>query len=314
MGDLAAIILAAGKGTRMKSELVKVMHPLAGAPMVAWPVDAARQAGTSRTVLVVGHQAETIREHFAGEGDLAFALQEEQLGTGHAVASAAAALDGFRGNVLILCGDVPLIRPETLRGMIDAHGATDAALTVLTTRLANPFGYGRIIRGFDGRVIRIVEEKDATPEERGRNEVNAGIYCADAAFLFDAVKRIGNDNAQGEYYLTDIVTMANERGLRCTAHSVADAMEVMGVNDRAQLAEAGRVARQRINGMLMLDGVTIVDPAATYVDRGVTVGRDTTIHPGVHISGETQIGEGCTIEQGAVIKGSSLGNGCIVEP
>lgn len=314
MGDLAAIILAAGKGTRMKSELVKVMHPLAGAPMVAWPVEAARQAGTSRMVLVVGHQADTIRDHFVGTAGMAFALQEEQLGTGHAVASAAAALDGFRGNVLILCGDVPLIRPETLQGMIDAHGTTGAALTVLTTRLENPFGYGRIIRGFDGRVIRIVEEKDATPEERGRNEVNAGIYCADAAFLFDAVKRIGNDNAQREYYLTDIVTMANERGLRCTAHPVANPVEVMGVNDRAQLAEAGRFARQRINGALMLDGVTIIDPAATYIDRGVTVGRDTTIQPGVHLSGETQIGEGCTIESGAVIKGSVVGIGCVVEP
>jgi len=314
MGELAAIILAAGKGTRMKSDLVKVMHPLAGEPMVAWPVAAARQAGASRMVLVVGHQADTIRGQFAGDGDLAFALQEEQLGTGHAVASAAAPLHGFAGNVLILCGDVPLIRPETLRGMIDAHSATGAALTVLTTRLDNPFGYGRIIRGFDGRVIRIVEEKDATPEERGCAEVNAGIYCADAAFLFDAVGKIGNNNAQGEYYLTDIVTMANERGLRCTAHPVTDAVEVMGVNDRAQLAEAGRHARQRINDALMLDGVTIVDPAATYIDRGVSVGRDTTIHPGVYLSGETRIGEGCTIERGAVIKGSTLGNGCVVEP
>ena len=167
MGDVAAIILAAGKGTRMKSDLVKVMHPLAGAPMVAWPVEAARQAGTSRMVLVVGHQADAIRNHFEGTEGMAFALQEEQLGTGHAVASAAAALEGFEGRVLILCGDVPLIRPETLRGMIDAQRSTGAALTVLTTRLANPYGYGRIIRGFDGRVIRIVEEKDATPEDGG---------------------------------------------------------------------------------------------------------------------------------------------------
>ncbi|QSV46939.1 bifunctional UDP-N-acetylglucosamine diphosphorylase/glucosamine-1-phosphate N-acetyltransferase GlmU [Geobacter benzoatilyticus] len=314
MGDVAAIILAAGKGTRMKSDLVKVMHPLAGAPMVAWPVEAARQAGTSRMVLVVGHQADAIRNHFEGAEGMAFALQEEQLGTGHAVASAAAALEGFEGRVLILCGDVPLIRPETLRGMIDAQRSTGAALTVLTTRLANPFGYGRIIRGFDGRVIRIVEEKDATPEERGRTEVNAGIYCADAGFLFDAVKRIDNNNAQGEYYLTDIINMANERGLRCTAHPVADQLEVMGVNDRLQLAEAARSARQRINGTLMLDGVTMVDPSATYIDRGVAVARDTTLFPGVQLTGDTRIGEGCVIETGAVIKGSTLGSGCTVEP
>ncbi|RNC72248.1 MAG: bifunctional UDP-N-acetylglucosamine diphosphorylase/glucosamine-1-phosphate N-acetyltransferase GlmU [Desulfuromonadales bacterium] len=314
MADLAAIILAAGKGTRMKSDLVKVMHPLAGSPMVAWPIDAAREAGTSHIVTVVGHQAEKIRDHFAGQDDITFALQGEQLGTGHAVASAADALAGFTGKVLILCGDVPLIRPESLRSMVEAHDATGATLTILTTRLANPFGYGRIVRGYDGRVIRIVEEKDASSEIRSCTEVNAGIYCADADFLFDAVRRIGNDNAQGEYYLTDIVIMAAERGLRCSAFPVANAMEVMGVNDRVHLAAAGAVTRHRINEALMLDGVTIIDPATTYIDRGVTVGRDTTIHPGVHLSGRTEIGEGCTIEQGAVIKGSTLGDGCVVEP
>ncbi|AJE04557.1 bifunctional UDP-N-acetylglucosamine diphosphorylase/glucosamine-1-phosphate N-acetyltransferase GlmU [Geobacter pickeringii] len=314
MADLAAIILAAGKGTRMKSDLVKVMHPLAGAPMVAWPVATARQAGAARIVTVIGHQAESIRGHFAGESDIVFALQEEQLGTGHAVACAAELLAGFTGAVLILCGDVPLIRPETLRAMTETHAATNAALTVLTTHLENPFGYGRIIRGFDGRVSRIVEEKDATAEERSHTEVNAGIYCAEASFLFDAVSRLGNDNAQGEYYLTDIVIRAAEHGLRCSAHAVADPAEVMGVNDRIQLAEAGRHIRRRIAEALMLDGVTIVDPSATYIDRGIVAGRDTTVHPGVHLAGETRLGTGCTIETGAVIKGSTLGDGCVVEP
>ena len=313
MGDLAAIILAAGKGTRMKSDLVKVMHPLAGTPMVTWPVTAARQAGVSRIVAVVGHQAEKIREHFADNQDIVLALQEEQLGTGHAVASATSLLAGFTGRVLILCGDVPLIRPETLDDMTRTHAASGAALTILTTRLANPFGYGRIIRGFDGRVIRIVEEKDATPEERSLNEVNAGIYCADASYLFEAVQLIGNDNAQGEYYLTDIVTMANDRGLRCSAHAVANPVEVMGVNDRVQLAEATRFARARINEALMLDGVTLVDPAACYIDRGVSVGRDTTIHPGACLTGTTTVGTGCLIESGVTVKGSVLGDGCVVE-
>ncbi|WP_298438260.1 bifunctional UDP-N-acetylglucosamine diphosphorylase/glucosamine-1-phosphate N-acetyltransferase GlmU [Geobacter sp.] len=314
MADLAAIILAAGKGTRMKSELVKVMHPLAGAPMVAWPVESAREAGASRIVAVIGHQAETIREYFAGQADISFALQEEQLGTGHAVACAAGPLAGFTGMVLILCGDVPLIRSQTLRAMAQTHAASGAVLTVLTTHLENPCGYGRIMRGFDGRVIRIVEERDATPEERSLSEINAGIYCADASFLFEAVSRLGSDNAQGEYYLTDIVTQAAERGLRCSAHPVADPVEVMGVNDRVQLAEAARHARRRIAEALMLDGVTIVDPAATYIDRGVVAGRDTTVHPGVHLAGETRIGSGCIVESGAVIKGSTLGDGCVVEP
>lgn len=313
MKNLAAIILAAGKGTRMKSGLVKVMHPLAGAPMVAWPVAVARQAGAGRIVAVVGHQAERLREHFANDADITLAVQEEQLGTGHAVACAAGELSGFSGKVLILCGDVPLIRTETLRAMAAAHEATGAVLTVLTARQENPYGYGRIIRGFDGRVIRIVEEKDATPDERSRTEVNAGIYCAEASFLFDAVKRIGNDNAQGEYYLTDIITMANDRGLRCTAHPVADPVEVMGINDRIQLAEAARHARRRIAEEHMLNGVTLVDPAATYIDQGVVIGADTTIQPGVQIANGCRVGEGCTIEAGAIIKGSELGDRCVVE-
>ena len=314
MQHLASIILAAGTGTRMKSDLVKVMHPLGGIPMVLWPILAAREAGVSRSVLVVGHQSELIRDFFAGSDDITFAEQDQQLGTGHAVACAAGSLRDFTGTVIILCGDVPLIKPETIRQMLATHKASGAVLTVLTTRLANPFGYGRIIRGYDGRVIRIVEEKDASDIERQCNEVNAGIYCADAAFLFEAASALKNDNAQGEYYLTDIVISAVAKGLRCSRHLAADPVEVMGVNDRVQLAAAGAVARRRINEALMLDGVTLVDPAATYLDRGVAIGRDTTVHPGVHLTGATVIGEGCLIEAGAVVKGSTLGAGCVVEP
>lgn len=314
MENLAAIILAAGKGTRMKSELVKVMHPLAGMPMAGWPVMAARETGASRIVLVVGHQSEKVREYFAVDTDVTYAPQEEQLGTGHAVACATASLDSFEGMVLILCGDVPLVRAETLGAMVTAHRNEGAAVTVLTAQLAQPFGYGRVIKGDDGRVLRIVEEKDATAEERLCTEINAGIYCVESRFLFDAVKKIGNDNAQGEYYLTDIIKMAGEQGLRCSAFTVGDPVEVMGVNDRLQLADAGSIARRRINGAFMLDGVTIIDPAATYIDQGVTIGRDTTVHPGAHVGGGTRIGEGCLIDSGAVIKGSILGDGCVVEP
>ena len=200
MGNVAALVLAAGKGTRMKSELVKVMHHLGGCPMVAWPVKAARGAGAGRIALVVGHQAEKVREYFANAADIDFAVQEEQLGTGHAVACAGPPFKGFSGRVLILCGDVPLIRAETLQAMISYHETRQAAVTVLTVHQQNPYGYGRVVKREGGRILRIVEEKDATDEEKDITEVNTGIYCVEADFLFDAVAGLSNDNAQGEYY------------------------------------------------------------------------------------------------------------------
>ena len=308
MSETAAVILAAGKGTRMKSDLAKVMHKLGERPMIAWPVAAARAAGAGRIAVVVGHQADAVRDYFAGANDLAFALQAEQLGTGHAVACAGEQLAGFSGNVLILCGDVPLIRPETIRAMLAAHSRREATVTVLTTHLADPYGYGRVLKREANRIVRIVEEKDATPQEREIDEINSGIYCVEAGFLFDAVSRLKNDNAQGEYYLTDIITLANEQNRSCYAFSVADPDEVMGINDRIQLASAAAVLRLRINERFMLDGVTIVDPKATYIEEGVTIGRDSIIYPGVQISGTTIIGTGCLIEAGAVIRDCRLGD------
>ncbi|MBI5656134.1 MAG: bifunctional UDP-N-acetylglucosamine diphosphorylase/glucosamine-1-phosphate N-acetyltransferase GlmU [Geobacter sp.] len=302
MSEVAAVILAAGKGTRMKSDLVKVLHPVGGMPLVAWPVMSARQAGAARMVLVVGHQAEKVQEYFAREESLSFAAQLEQLGTGHAVACAHEALAGFDGTVLILCGDVPLIRGETLSAMLAEHRQRNATLTVLTTHLENPHGYGRVVKREGGRVLRIVEEKDATLDERQIREINSGIYCVEAGFLFDAVASLSNDNAQGEYYLTDIVTQAAERGLLAIAFSIDDPNEVMGVNDRVQLAAAGTVIRRRINEGLMLAGTTIVDPASTYIDGTVQIGTDTIIHPNVQISGNTVIGMGCVIEPSVVIR------------
>jgi len=212
MGDIAAIILAAGKGTRMKSDLVKVMHPLGEKPMISWPVMAARSAGAGRIVVVVGHQAETVREYFATEEGLEFALQEEQLGTGHAVGCAARFFSGFKGRVLILCGDVPLIRAATLQSLLSVHEEHRATVTVLTAHMDNPHGYGRVVKGEGGDVLRIVEEKDATKEERAISEINSGIYCVEAEFLFAAVAALNSDNAQGEFYLTDIVKQGAEQG------------------------------------------------------------------------------------------------------
>lgn len=313
MAEIAAVVLVAGKGTRMKSDLVKVLHPLAGVPMVEYPVAAARAVGAERIVLVVGHQGNLVREYFAAASDVCCMDQAEQLGTGHAVACAAPGLAGFAGTVVILCGDVPLISAETLADLVATHRERGGVLTVLTTHLDNPAGYGRVVKREEGGVLRIVEEKDATAEERGVREINAGIYCVEAGFLFEAVARLGNDNAQGEYYLTDIVTIAAERGLDCFAHAISDPREVMGINDRVQLAEAEKVLRHRINTRLMLDGVTMTDPAVTYIEAGVRIGRDTVIHPNVRITGATEIGPRCVIEPNATIDGCRLGAGVHVK-
>jgi len=307
MAKISAIVLAAGMGTRMKSGLVKVMHPLAGSPMIAWPVSAAFEAGVAGCVLVVGHQEERVRSHFAGRPEaVAFALQSEQLGTGHAVACALPQLAKDASTVLILCGDTPLLTAATLRAMIAAHRAGGAALTVMTATLPEPFGYGRIVQDAEGCVRAITEEKDASPEQRLIREVNAGVYCVERSFLEEAVARLDNDNAQREYYLTDIIRQAAGQGLKCQSFQVADPEEISGVNDRVQLAEAARVLRGRINRELMLSGVTMIDPQAVYIDRGVKIGRDSVIHPGVTIAGETVIGERCEIGQGALIRSCTL--------
>lgn len=308
MSEVAAVILAAGKGTRMKSDLVKVLHEVGGVPLIDWPVSAARDAGASRIALVVGHQSEKVLEYFRDDESVLFAIQEEQLGTGHAVACASGALSGFSGTVLILCGDVPLIRAETLSSMLEHHRQRKSVLTVLTTCMENPHGYGRVVKREGGMVIRIVEEKDASPEERGIREINSGIYCVEAGFLFDAVAGLSNNNNQGEYYLTDIVVQAAEQNLLSLAYQVADSDEVMGVNDRVQLAAAGGVLRRRINETHMISGVTMVDPASCYIDRGVRIGSDTIIHPNVHISGNTVIGKGCVIEPSALIRNCTIGD------
>ena len=313
MGQIAAIILAAGKGTRMKSDLVKVMHPLGERPMICWPVQAAKDAGATRIAVVIGHQAERVRDFFAADGSIAFAVQKEQLGTGHAVAAAREALEGFNGTVLILCGDVPLLRTETLSSMLAAHHRKGAAMTVLTTHMENPFGYGRIIKREGGRISRIVEEKDATPEEKELSEVNSGIYCVSSEFLFDAVSELKNDNAQGEYYLTDIIGTAAEKNLLCLAYPTNDPEEVMGVNDRVQLSVAASVLRNRINREFMLSGVTMIDPAAVYIEAGVEIGPDSVIYPNVHISGGSRLGKGCIVEPGVVIRDCLIGEGVTIK-
>jgi bifunctional UDP-N-acetylglucosamine pyrophosphorylase/glucosamine-1-phosphate N-acetyltransferase len=313
MENIAAVILAAGKGTRMKSGLVKVLHQAAGRPMIAWPVDAACAAGASPVVLVVGHQADAVRAAFHGRTEIRSAMQEEQLGTGHAVACARDALAGFSGTVLILCGDTPLLRVETLQDLIAFHREQGASLTVLTAVMSNPYGYGRVIRDGAGRVVRIVEQKDATLEEQAICEINSGIYCMESGFLFANIGSISSDNAQKEFYLTDLVSIAAGKGLTCLGRCTDDSDEIMGVNDRAQLAEASRILRQRINHDLMCSGVSLVDPAHSYIDSSVSIGHDTIIYPNCRISGTTIIGSGCTIENGVSIDACNIGNGCHIK-
>ena len=313
MESLASIVLAAGKGTRMKSGLIKVLHPVAGLPMIAWPVTAARESGSDPIVLVIGHQANAVQGVFRGAADIRCAMQEEQLGTGHAVACALESLGGFRGTILILCGDTPLLRSETLKKMLAFHRENQAAITVLTALMDDPYGYGRVVRDASGRVTSIVEQKDADPEEQEIREINSGIYCMDSDFLFNNIKGIRNDNAQKEYYLTDLLAIAVKKGLTTLALPTADAEEIMGVNDRVQLAEAARILRLRINRDHMLNGVTLLDPDHTYIDHGVTIGADTTIHPGCQISGGTVIGCGCEIEQAVSISGCRIGDDCHIK-
>ena len=302
------IILAGGKGTRMKSDQVKVLHPLLGLPMLHYTIDLSlNHIKADQTIVVIGHQADRIKETFK-DVKIEFALQEKQLGTGHAVLQAIPLLPEFNGTVLILCGDVPLVKPETLRSFIRTFSNNDSTLAVLSTVVKDPYGYGRILRSEEGWLEKIVEEKDASEEERLIREINSGIYCVRAPFLKNGLQKIGQGNAQGEYYLTDLVEVARNMGLRCSAHMVADPTEVMGINTRMDLALATDVLRQEKVKALMLSGVTVLDPRTTYVDLRVEVGKETTLHPNCTLQGNTRIGERCLIEPNVTISDSVIGN------
>lgn len=301
---LAAVILAAGQGTRMKSALPKVLHPLAGRPLLTHVIDAAQALGAAPVVAVIGHGAERVEAACAAPG-VSFALQAQQLGTGHALQCAVPALAGFAGDLLLLCGDVPLLQAETLAALLDHHRRQKATVTILTAEVADPTGYGRIVRNATG-VERIVEEKDAAPAEKAIGEINTGIYVFSAPRVFALLEGLTNHNAQGEYYLTDVVAAARAAGEGVAALAVPAAGEAMGINDRVQLAEAGAILRRRLNAAHMRAGVTLIDPAATYIDAGVVIGADTVIHPGVHLAGATVIGRGCVIEPGVMISDCTL--------
>jgi bifunctional UDP-N-acetylglucosamine pyrophosphorylase / glucosamine-1-phosphate N-acetyltransferase len=292
--DVHVVILAAGQGTRMRSAVPKVLHPIGGRPMIEHVLDAADAVVPATMTLIVGHAAETVRNRLSGRQDLNFVLQEPQLGTAHALQQAEPLLAGRTGTVVLLSGDVPLLRRSTLERLLEVHRDARAAATVVTAIVERPYGYGRIIRTAD-RIARIVEERDASPAERQIREINSGIYAFDLAPLFDALRAIAAANAQGEYYLTDLIAIYRRRRRPIGSLVVEDPVEVRGVNSRTELAELSAVMRQKKNEELMAAGVTLIDPATTYIDPDVSVGPDTVIHPGVVIQGQTRIGAACEV-------------------
>src|SRR5687767_3281208 len=293
--EVHVVILAAGQGTRMKSRLPKVLHPVAGRSMIAHVLQTAAAVSPATTTLVVGHQADTVRDRLAMTPGLQFAVQEPQRGTAHALQQAEPMLTGRTGTLVLLSGDVPLLASATLERLLQAHRAAGAAATVVTANVERPYGYGRIVRT-SGRIARIVEERDASPAERQIHEINSGIYAFDLAPLFDALRTIASKNAQGEYYLTDLIGIYRRRKLPVETCIVDDPAEIRGVNSRSELAEVSAIVRQTKNEELMAAGVTIVDPATTYIDPNVEVGPDTVIHPGVVLEGQTRIGPACEIQ------------------
>jgi bifunctional UDP-N-acetylglucosamine pyrophosphorylase/glucosamine-1-phosphate N-acetyltransferase len=314
MKPLSAIILAAGLGKRMKSKKAKVLHSIAGRPMVTYPVEQARALGLEKIIVVVGPQADNVKEVLAPYG-VEVVHQAQPRGTGDAVLQTREALASIHGPLLILNGDCPLITGQTLEEFIRTHEAEKATLTLLTAVLPEPQGYGRIILNNNNKIEKIVEEKDATVTEQALGEINTGFYVVDRAFLFEAVQALKPDNRQGEYYLTDIVAAAVKQGVRVSALRLEGRRveEVLGINTRMDLARAEKVMRRRILTEHMQNGVTLIDPETTWVDAGVLIGRDTVIYPDVQIEGKSRIGEECVIRSHTRITDCQLGSGVLVK-
>ncbi len=290
----------------MKSSLPKVLHRLAGHCLIDHVLKTADSLSPATVTVVVGHKADNIREHLGSRQNLRIVVQEPQLGTAHALQQTEGVLAGLTGTVVLLSGDVPLLRPDTLRRLAETHRGANAAATVVTATVDRPYGYGRVVRT-DGRIARIVEERDASPAERQIREINGGIYAFDLEPLFDALRGIAPQNTQGEFYLTDLVAIYRRRKLPVETLMVANPDEIRGINSRTELAEVSRIVRQNKNEELMAAGVTLVDPATTYIDANVEVGPDTVIHPGVILEGQTRIGPACEIQAHVRIVDSTLG-------
>jgi len=291
----------------MKSSLPKVLHSIAGRPMIERVLEAANSLSPSTITLIVGHRSDVVREKLGKNQNIAFVLQEPQLGTAHALQQAEPVLAGRAGSVILLSGDVPLLSPNTLKRLLEMHRGSGAAATVVTATVDRPYGYGRIVRS-RGRITRIVEERDASPTQRQIKEINSGIYAFDLAPLFNALRSIASQNAQGEFYLTDLIAIYRRRKLPVETLLVDNAQEIRGINSRSELAEVSRLVRQKKNEELMAAGVTFIDPATTYVDPEAEIAADTVLHPGVVIEGRTRIGAACEIQAYVRISDSELGD------
>jgi bifunctional UDP-N-acetylglucosamine pyrophosphorylase / glucosamine-1-phosphate N-acetyltransferase len=310
MSNRYAVILAAGQGTRMKSKLYKVLHPVCGKPMVQHVVDQIEMLNIQEMVTIIGHGAQKVQAQLGDRSK--YALQEKQLGTAHAVMQAKEVLGGKEGITIVVCGDTPLITAQTMEALFNQHIELSAKATVLTAKLENPTGYGRMIRNESGLVEKIVEHKDATDAERAINEINTGTYCFDNQALFAALELVSNENVQGEYYLTDIVEILKKQGEVVTAYLTNEFEETLGINDRKALAEAERLMRNRINENHLINGVTIIDPSNTYIDADVTIGMDTIIYPGTILKGNTTIGEDCHIGPNSEVENCQVGDSTVV--
>lgn len=306
-----AIVLAAGKGTRMKSKKYKVLHDVAGKSMIEHVVDNVKQSGVEQLVTIVGHGAESVKEKL-GDASL-YSFQEEQLGTAHAVKMASEHLNDKQGTTLVVCGDTPLITTETLKSLIEHHENNQSLATVLTATATNPYGYGRIIRDADNQLVKIVEQKDATDAEQQINEISSGIFAFDNQMLFEKLELVNNNNVQGEYYLPDVLSLILEDKGTVGIYHTNDFEEIMGVNDRVMLSKAEKAYRKRINQFHMKNGVTIVDPSNTYIGADVTIGEDTIIEPGVKLSGHSEIGEDTVVGQYTEITNSKIGDNVTIK-
>lgn len=305
--DTHVVILAAGQGTRMKSALPKVLHKVGGRSLIDHVLKTAGSLNPSSVTIVVGHKADRLREHLNGRPGVGTVVQEPQLGTAHALRQTEAVLRGKTGTLVLLSGDVPLLTQKTVDGLLATHRRANAAATVVTATVERPYGYGRVVRT-GGRIARIVEERDASPTERQIREINSGIYAFDLERLFDALQGIVSHNAQGEYYLTDLIAIYRRRKLPVETLMVTNPDEIRGINSRTELAEVSMIVRQNKNEELMAAGVTLVDPATTYIDPDVEIGADTVIHPGVVIEGQSRIGAACEIQAHVRIVDSTVGD------
>ena len=305
--NIVVVVLAAGEGTRMRSEIPKVLHKVCGKPMISWVLESVRRLKPRDIYVVVGHKSRTVKENISG-GGISFVDQKKQLGSGHALMQVEKKLAGWHGNILVLCADTPLIKTETLSTLLNFHRREDNTVTVLSVTNENPHGYGRVLRSPLGQVEKIVEEKDASPDTRRIKEINSGIYCFESPLIWSVLKKIKPENIRKEYYLTDAISILNNLGKKTGAYSISETGEVLGVNSRVDLASAEGTKRAEVLKELMISGVTVTDPSNTYISADTKIGADTVIYPGTILEGNCVVGSNCRIGPFTLISDSELGN------